>query len=81
MSNLHKFFAFLAVLRKYKVPYTITQVADETLMVSYAAPGVRYEVYLDPDDVTYSVFEGTEDIFGDIETLTADIERRRSPTA
>ncbi len=78
MTPLEKFFAFLSVLRTYKVPYTLTQVADETLMISYAAPGFRYEVYFDPNDVTYSVFEGTEDVFGDLDVLIADIKERRS---
>ena len=77
-DNLEKFFAFLSVLRKHRIPYTLTQVAEDQLMASYALPGVRYEVYFDANDVTYSVFKGNEDVFGDIETLAAEIEAYRA---
>ena len=77
-DNLEKFFAFLSVLRKNRIPYTLTETAEGRLMASYALPGLRYEVYFEVDDVTYSVFTGDEDVFGDIETLAAEIEACRA---
>ena len=78
IENIEKFFAFLSVLRKNRIPYTLTDTAEGRLMASYALPGLRYEVYFDPNDVTYSVFTGNEDVFGDIETIAAEIEAYRA---
>ena len=43
-TPFHKLMAFLDKLEAYAIPYTLTRVREEALLVNVAVPGERWEI-------------------------------------
>jgi hypothetical protein len=77
MNQFKKMLEFLDLMRSHKIPVRITQEAEDSLMISFALPGSRYEVYFYEDDMVYSVFQGSEALVDDFPALIAEIKESR----
>lgn len=67
---------FIDFLTDQKVIYRVDRVSYDSLMISFATVGVRYEVYFYEDEVHYSRFIGNEDVLTDFEELARDVKDR-----
>jgi|GEM_PF-4360111 len=64
---------FLEFLNEQKIIHRIDKVSFDSLMISFALVGTRYEVYFHDDEVYYSRFTGSEDLLTDFDELERDV--------
>ncbi len=66
MTGLTRLTNFLELLEKNKIPYFLGHFRSDSVMVSFAVVGERYEVDFFEDREEVSVFSGDESVSTDI---------------
>jgi hypothetical protein len=67
---------FCEFLTEHKMIYRVDKVSFDSLMISFATVGIRYEVCFHEDEVYYSRFNGNEDVLTDFDELERDVKDR-----
>jgi hypothetical protein len=75
LQGMEGLLAFLGYLREKGIKYRIDQQADDSLEVSFALVGFRFEVAFYVDHIAFSYFTGHEDVELDESKLFTLIER------
>jgi hypothetical protein len=68
-DGLQRMLDFLSFLNEKNIHFFIEQYASEYLTVTVTLVGVRLEVMFAPDEVTFSTFQGNEDVLDDHKAL------------
>ena len=68
-DGLQRMLDFLNFLRQKNIHFFIEQDADNSLMVTLTLVGVRVEATFTVDEMTFSVFKGSEDVILDERVL------------
>ena len=66
MAGLTRLVAFLNILDGAKIPYFLGHFRDDSVMVSFAVVGERYEIDFFEDREEISIFKGDESVTIDI---------------
>ena len=69
MNGLTRLTTFLNVLERAKIPYFLSHFREETIMVSFAVVGERYEIDFFEDHEEISIFKGDESVTIDLEPV------------
>ena len=74
MGGLTRLLTFLNSLTKRNIPFVLGSFRDDTIMVSFALFGERYEVDFFEDNEEYCIFVGDEGPSGDLTPVHRAIE-------
>ncbi|MGL4324558.1 MAG: hypothetical protein ACRCTD_11030 [Beijerinckiaceae bacterium] len=69
IKGLSGLLAFLLLLKKNKIWYTLAHQRDDAIMVTFTLVGYRVEVEVTEERAEFSYFQGDEDVFIDDEKL------------